>query len=126
MRGIDNELDVRLDPDAGRMSGTSVVHLEITAGGEDNLLFELNRGLDVVSLCDESGRAIRFRRVADEIMIAEPRALRSGDERRITIRFEGALFNESKEQGYSQVSLAPSGSFASWVTSWYPHPAGSG
>jgi len=126
VRSLENVLDVRLDPDAVRMSGTSVLHLEITAGGEDNLLLSLNRGLDVAALSDESGRALPFKHVADEIVIPEMRALRAGDERRITVRFEGTLFNESKEQGYSQVSLAPSGSFASWVTSWYPHAAGGG
>jgi tetratricopeptide (TPR) repeat protein len=126
VRCLENALDVRLDPEAARMSGTSAQHLEITAGGEDSLLLELNRGLEVTALCDESGRAIPFERVADEIVIPETHALRAGDERRITVRFEGTLFNESKEQGYSQVSLAPSGSFASWVTSWYPHAASGG
>jgi aminopeptidase N len=120
-RALDTVLEVDLDPNAGHMHGTSRIRFEITAGGEDSVLLELNRGLGVTSIADETGRPVAFERTADQIVIPEGRSLVAGEQRTLSIAFDGALFNESKEQGFSQVSLAPAGSFASWVTSWYPH-----
>jgi len=34
------------------------------------------------------------------------------------------LFNEAEEYGYSQVNIGHQGSFASWVTHWYPRVSG--
>ena len=45
---------------------------------------------------------------------------RNGQRGRIQVAFRGYLYNEGKEQGYSQVGIAPDGCFASWVTNWYP------
>jgi hypothetical protein len=125
-RSIDTRLDVSLDPEAGRMQGTSSIEIEITAAGETSLLLDLNRGLEISSLIDEHGGLVRFERTADLVVIPVDQALESGERMHLAIHFEGALFNESKEQGYSQVSLSPAGSFASWVTSWYPRVHGDG
>lgn len=120
------DLRVDLHPDLGRMEGTASHRIEILAEGEESLLFGLNRGLEVASIADDAGRALSFDRVADSLSIRVPASLRPGDVLRITIAFRGELFNESKEKGYSQVSLSPEGSFASWVTDWYPRLRGDG
>jgi len=125
-RALDTSLQVTLRPDEGRMRGTTVLRIGITLPGEDSLQLTLNRGLEVTSMTDAKGGAVRFERHADAISIPQPGPLREGEERTLTIGFEGTLFNEAKEQGYSQVSLAPSGSFASWVTGWYPSVTGTG
>jgi aminopeptidase N len=125
-RCADTDLRVDLRPDQGRMEGTISLRIEILADGGDSLLFGLNRGLSVTSVVDDEGRALSFDRVAYRLSIRDLGVLRSGDVRRITIAFRGELFNESQEMGYSQVSLSPAGSFASWVTDWYPRLRGSG
>jgi ketosteroid isomerase-like protein len=125
-RCVNTDLRVELKPDGGTMQGTSTLRIEVTAGGEDSLLLELNRGLTATSIADGQGRPVRFDREADAIVLPQPGLLRSGEARQLTIAFEGKLFNESKEQGYSQVSIAPGGSFASWVTNWYPRLEGTG
>jgi tetratricopeptide (TPR) repeat protein/ketosteroid isomerase-like protein len=119
-------LSVRLDPDAGTMSGTATVSVEILQPGEDNLIFQLNRGLSIIRLTDDSGRELTPTRTADAIVIPLSTRPAQGDSITINIAFAGGLFNERKEQGYSQVSIAPEGCFASWVTSWYPHLQGTG
>lgn len=122
------ETDLRIDlrPDQGRMEGTADLEIEIAEDGEDTLLIGLNRGLEVASIVDAAGHALPFDRVADGLSIREPGLFRTGDVRRITIAFRGELFNDSQERGYSQVSLSPEGSFASWVTDWYPRLRGAG
>jgi hypothetical protein len=125
-RCAETDLRVELRPDLGRMEGTAALRVEILADGEDSLVLGLNRGLDVTSVVDDKGRALPFDRVAGNLSVRDPGPLRSGDVRQITIAFRGELFNDSQEQGYSQVSLAPEGSFASWVTYWYPRLRGDG
>jgi hypothetical protein len=125
-RGLNTELSVELHPEAGTLRGSSKLEVEVTAPGEDVLLLQLNRGLDVRSIRDDKGAKVRFSREADAISLPQPRLLASGERRTLIVDFAGKLFNESREQGYSQVSIAPAGSFASWVTEWYPRLQGTG
>ncbi len=125
-RSMNTNLRVRLDPEAGRMEGEALLRIEIVEPGEDNLLLGLNRGLTVTGIENEAGGSAPFERIADAIVLPQPAPLSAGDERRLVVRFEGALFNETREYGYSQVGIGPEGCFASWVTSWYPHLLGSG
>ena len=120
------DLRVELMPDAGTMRGTSTLRISVTAAGETSLLMELNRGLEVKSVTDGRDHPVEFERDADSIVLPQPVPFDAGVSRTLTIAFEGTLFNESKEQGYSQVSIAPAGSFASWVTNWYPRVRGTG
>jgi hypothetical protein len=126
VRTANTELGVELFPSQGMLRGVSRLKLEVTAPGEDVLLLQLNRGLEVKSLTDSSGASVPFERDADSVSIRQAAILRTGDVRSLTLSFEGKLFNEAKEQGYSQVSIAPAGSFASWVTNWYPRLQGTG
>ena len=125
-RVVNTDLNVELHPESGTMRGSSSLKVEVTAPGEDRLLLQLNRGLTPTSIRDGSGRAVRFSREADALSLPQQRPLRSGETRTLTIEFAGTLFNESREQAYSQVSIAPAGSFASWVTQWYPRLQGTG
>ncbi len=120
------DLQVELMPEQGTIRGKARLSVDIVAGGEDSLLLDLNRGLAATSVEDGEGRPVHFDRGAQSIVISEPRLLRAGETRALAVTFEGKLFNESKEQGYSQVSVAPGGSFASWVTNWYPRLHGTG
>ncbi|HEX7077102.1 MAG TPA: M1 family aminopeptidase [Candidatus Eisenbacteria bacterium] len=117
-------LDVALDPDSASMEATAVLRLAVDLPGEDNLVLALNRGLAVESATDGKGRDLAPRRVADALILPFREALRRGDTLTVRLRYKGSLFNESKELQFSQVSIAPEGSFASWVTSWYPRLAG--
>ncbi len=125
-RCADTRLQVELLPVEGILRGSATLTIETTEPGEDSLLLLLNRGLEVRSVADGRGRPLRFDREADALVIPLPRPLPSRARHTLTVEFEGSLFNESKEQGYSQVSIAPEGSFASWVTGWYPHLQGAG
>jgi tetratricopeptide (TPR) repeat protein len=126
VRATHVDLRAELSPESGTMRGTAAERIEIAADGEDALLVDLNRGLAVKSIADEKGGAVPYERTADLVVVPEPRGLRAGDVLTLNVEFEGSLFNESKEQGFSQVSIAPAGSFASWVTHWYPRPSGNG
>src|SRR5262245_1458193 len=120
------DLRVELNPEAGTLRGSSTLRFTITAAGEISVLMQLNRGIEIRSMSDGRNRPVRFEREADSIVIPQSAPLRAGETRVLTVAFEGKLFNEAKEQGFSQVSIAPAGSFASWVTSWYPHLQGDG
>ncbi len=133
-RARDTDLRVDLHPELGTLSARSRVSAELMAPGEDRLLLRLNRGLEIDSIESPSGGPIAWTRVADLVSIplsgfpgvegglARP----APDTIAFTLRFHGAFFNESREQGYSQVGIARDASFASWVTNWYPHLVGPG
>lgn len=125
-RATSTDLQIKLHPEEGTMRGSSNLEVEVTAPGEDSLILVLNRGLAVKAIRDGGGRTVRFSREADAISVPQQRSLRAGERRTLAIEFAGTFFNESKEQGYSQVSIAPAGSFASWVTGWYPRVQGGG
>lgn len=126
-RTLHIDLGIALAPEAGTMRGTARLDVEVLENGEDSLLLALNRGLEIKTLTDGKGRPVHFERTADGIEVPEDgRLLRAGDQRTLEVTFAGKLFNEAKEQGFSQVAISPGGSFASWVTSFYPHLAGSG
>ncbi len=119
-----DDLAITLAPDQGTLSGRSRLSVGLTAHGEDLLVLRLNRGLEIERLADAAGRPVAFERVGDVFTV--PCSGAAGDSLVLAIEFAGALFNESREVGYSQVGIGPEGSFASWVTSWYPHVAGTG
>lgn len=125
-RSASTDLSVEIRPDKGTMGGSATIRVEVVEPGEDSLLVELNRGLEVRSLSVDRGRSLRFEREGSSIVVPMDRPLRKAQTVVLTLSFEGRLFNEAREQGYSQVSIAPAGSFASWVTDWYPHLAGAG
>ncbi|MGE5175945.1 MAG: M1 family aminopeptidase [Hyphomicrobiales bacterium] len=120
------DLQVRLDPDKGTLRGTATVHVGFELPGEDNLLLALNRGLEIDSMRDTGGATMPFTRVADAIVVPLGAPAHKGDSLTVHVEFRGTPFNESAENHYSQISVAPEGSFASWVTEWYPRVQGPG
>ncbi len=119
-RSIDLSID--LHPEEGTLTATARMRVEVTEPGEDRLLLALNRGLTIRSIVGEDGRPLPFTRDAD--LVAINLELAAGDSAAFTIAFDGSFYNERKDQGYSQVGITPAGSFASWVTDWYPHIRG--
>jgi len=116
------EIDVAVNVDDGMLRGKASIRFTVLQPGTDTLLVALNRGLSVTSLTDEAGNDLPYSRVADQIRIQQPeRFIRKGMTDAVKIRYTGGLFNESSEKGYSQVHIGPEGSFASWVTNWYPN-----
>jgi hypothetical protein len=123
------DLRVRLEPDSATLVATATLTVRATLPGQDHLILRLNRGLAVTHAwvgapdggrTDLESRALVPDRVADAAVIPLGRTLSEGDSVTVTLEYRGGLFNESRERGYSQVSIAPEGCFASWVTSWYP------
>jgi hypothetical protein len=135
-RSLSTDLQVDLDPAGGKISGSARMTVELPAPGEDALLLGLNRGLAIQGIHAVGGAPLDFRRVADVVVVPIPESVsrqaprlgRSAERDSMTIEvaFDGTFFNESREQGYSQVGISPEGCFASWVTSWYPHVLGVG
>ncbi len=123
-RARSTDLRVDLQPEKGTISGSATLSVQLRAPGEDALLLRLNRGLDLTSIRDARGRDMQFSRIADMVRVALPQGAHPPDSLTLRVEFAGTFFNESREVHYSQVGIAPGGSFASWVTNWYPHLAG--
>lgn len=115
-------LDVVLDPDNGTLHGKAELRLAILEPGETMFLIALNRGLALDAVTDADGRDLTYSRVGDQIRIPWPGdGMQEGTTGTLRMKYHGSLFNESKEHGYTQVNIGPEGSFASWVTNWYPN-----
>ena len=133
-RSRSTDLRVELDPAAGTITGTARLTVDLSEPRPDALLMGLNRGLDIRGVRSPDGTPLEFRRTADALVVALPGASRQAragghaavDTAAIEVEFGGTFFNETREQGYSQVGIGPQGCFASWVTNWYPHVMGTG
>ncbi|HPQ41769.1 MAG TPA: hypothetical protein PLV45_15485, partial [bacterium] len=114
------DMTVELFPERGEMQGNATIRYEIVEPGETSLVMSLNRGIDITDLRDGEGRPLEIRRTGRLAMIDFGREFPPGATGELKVAFHGTLFNESSERGFSQVAITPMGSFASWVTSWYP------
>ncbi len=119
------DLTIVLDQENNVMQGKAVITIDIVEGGEDNLLFALNRGLNVTSITKEGDVSLEYEQRDGSIIVPWHTAFKGGETPTITVSFDGSLFNETEALGYSQVNIGPQGSFASWVTNWYPRLSGS-
>ncbi|MFB3907349.1 MAG: M1 family aminopeptidase [Candidatus Eisenbacteria bacterium] len=125
-RAEKTDLAVALFPEEGRMEAEAAIKLRALEPDLDVAVLSLNRGLAVSKVTGKDGEELAFERRADALFVTLPKAAKDGDTVQFTVRYAGSLFNETKEFGYSQVAISPEGSFASWVTNWYPRLLGDG
>ncbi len=114
------DLQLELAPDSALMRGRCKLTLTVLQSGPTSVLLKLNRGLKVSKLEMNGKRYDDFSRHGITIELTPPSPLVVGDTLNVSLEYSGSLFNESKIYGYSQVNIGPEGSFASWVTDWYP------
>lgn len=114
------DLTVELDPAHGTINGKAIIDIEIIEPHEDNLLLNLNRGLKVTSITGDDDARLDYERSNLAIIIPWHTTFKDNENLTITVHFNGSFFNETEEWGYSQANIGPQGSFASWVTHWYP------
>ncbi|MBN1552196.1 hypothetical protein JW979_12050 [bacterium] len=113
-------LTMTIDPENHILSGQSHIQYLVTETGPDNLVLSLNRGLDITKITDDNGKPIAFERTGTTIVVPFTHTLTLNSKGQLIVKYSGGLFNESQEIGYSQVNIGFDGSFASWVTRWYP------
>ena len=116
------DLVMELFPAEHRLDARARLVVGVKPEGADNVVLQLNRGLEVHSIEDAEGTTLPFTRRAEFIVVPLPHT--ESDSLELTLDYAGELFNEAREQGYSQVGIGPEGSFASWVTDWYPRVRG--
>jgi tetratricopeptide (TPR) repeat protein len=114
------DLNIELFPEKGTMQGKALIKMKIIEPGENNVLLKLNRGLKISSVTGNDEKELKYLQEDDALIIPWNSIFEGNEPLTITIHFSGTLYNESKERGYSQVNIGPQGSFASWVTNWYP------
>jgi tetratricopeptide (TPR) repeat protein len=114
------DLQVHLEPDSARMSGQCTLSLTVLDNGPNTIILALNRGLEVSNLSVNGRPHSDFERRGRIIEFSPADPLKAEDKFTVALEFAGSLFNESAPYGYSQVNIGPEGSFASWVTDWYP------
>ncbi len=114
------DLRVELHPETGTMAGKGTLRLSVVETGPTSIVLALNRGLAVSAVAVNGSSISDFQRKGAILELPVAGGLKAADSIEIAVEFAGSLFNESEIYGYSQVSIAPEGSFASWVTHWYP------
>jgi tetratricopeptide (TPR) repeat protein len=114
------DIDMKFNPSEHYMSATAKIELSIIEGGENNLLFLLNRGLSINKLTDSKGRSLPFEISNLVVEIPWKTKLKKGEKLILFFEYSGDFFNEFSELGYSLVNIGPEGCFANFVTQWYP------
>lgn len=113
-------LESNLDPENGHVQATAKIDFIILKDGENNILFHLNRGLNIDRITDEEGNDLEFERIADIVIIPWQEDLISGGEHQLEFEYSGDFFNEHKEYQYNLAYIGVEGCFANFVTNWYP------
>lgn len=114
------DISVTLNPDRQLLEARAEIDFEILEEGEDNLLFWLNRGLDLQKVVDEKGKVLPFTRKDMNVVIPWEDTLKKGQRIKLTFYYSGNLFSENKELGYRVTYIGKEGVFASFGAQWYP------
>ncbi|MBT4523110.1 MAG: tetratricopeptide repeat protein [Halieaceae bacterium] len=117
-------LSIHLEPAKPLISGTATIDMNISRGGENNLLFLLNRGLEVHSISTKDGAKLGFERSDVSLLIPWNHTFAGNESISLKIEFSGDFFNPNQELGWSLVNISEEGSFANFVTQWYPRVNG--
>jgi tetratricopeptide (TPR) repeat protein len=123
-QAIWTNLAVELEPENGRMSAVASIQCEVVNDAVDALVFNLNRGLTITSLADDQGREITFERIGTTILVPIGESHGAGERLDFQFAYAGSLFNETRELHYSNVNIGLEGSYASWLSAWYPQLMG--
>ena len=113
-------LDMVFEPTQRNMIGTAEIELKVVEGGENNLLFWLNRGLTIHSITDDKGKDLPFERNNLAVLIPWATTFSGVEQIKLKIKYSGNFFNEFEQSGYSLVNIGEEGCFANFVTQWYP------
>ncbi len=96
-------LDIAVDDEAKRVSGTATHRLAAINDGLRTVLFDQD-GLDIRGVKDESGRALEFEVHDDKLEVRLPRARKAGDPFELRIRYEASpkkgMFFVSPDKAY--------------------------
>ncbi len=114
------ELSVELDPARRLMKATARVTCELLEESVDTLAFTLNRGLEIASITDERGAQVPFERRGPVVLVPLQQPRNESATQAFHFEYRGSLFNETAALGYSNVNIGPEGSYASWLSAWYP------
>ncbi len=120
LKANDVVIESHLDPENGHIQATAEINFTILEGGENNIIFHLNRGLNIDRISDEDENDLEFDRIADIVIIPWQKDLISGGEHQLKFHYSGTFFNEFKEHKYNLAYIGIEGCFANFITNWYP------
>jgi tetratricopeptide (TPR) repeat protein len=123
-RPASTDLKVEIDPEGGLMKAEARISLKELAEGVDALIFSLNRGLEIESIEDEQGSDVAFTRTGQTVIVSLEQLRPGKTLPALRFAYQGGLFNETAELGYSNVNIGLEGSYASWLSAWYPQVMG--
>ena len=124
MQSLYTTIDSHFYPKKNEMEASAELDVKILLGGENNLLFQLNRGLKIHYIKDSEGNQYSFERNGQAIVVKWDKPLNKGNEIKLNFKYSGNFFNESQEQNYSLVNIGESACFSSWGGNWYPRVNG--
>lgn len=104
-------LDVRLDPAAGRLTGTAFLDLE--SGRQELRAFALRLFPDLIvkAIADDRGRPLPFHQERHEVSVLLNEPLDTGARFGLEVRYGGVAFDTVRSSTYHLRS----------TTAWYPH-----
>ena len=120
LKAKDAVIESHIDPKNGHIQATAEIDISILEDGENNILFYLNRGLNIDRITDGEENDLEFDRIANVVIIPWQTALSSGQHHQLNFQYSGNFFNEYKENNYNLAYIGVEGCFANFVTNWYP------
>jgi hypothetical protein len=113
------DLAVELDPVKGIMKGEAGIRLQRSGSGSDDIFLDLNHELTVISVNDEAGRLLPFKRNDDSLAVTPPPLSASGV-CTIQVRYQGSFHERVPELDLLNAWIGTPVSHAFSSSRWYP------
>ncbi|NHJ47515.1 MAG: hypothetical protein FK733_06995 [Asgard group archaeon] len=120
---IETNLQVYLDTKGNKLEGFAYLLFDLTLSNVENLYLKLNRGLVPTDIFDNNDNRIMFLRKGDSIELKTKDVTTEENKVVMKIKFNGIPYNTTGKFGYKIVYIGEKGSYASFISNWYPQIA---
>jgi hypothetical protein len=117
---IETNLNVFLNVKENILEGFAYLLFDLTLSNVENLYLKLNRGLYPSDIFDEKDNNVMYIRKGDSIELKTKDVSVDGKKVVMKIKFDGIPFNTTEKFGYKVIYIGEEGSYASFISNWYP------
>ncbi|MCX6557724.1 MAG: hypothetical protein NTW95_09900, partial [Candidatus Aminicenantes bacterium] len=107
------------------MKGEAGIRLQSSGSGSEAILLDLNHELTVISVNDEAGRPLPFRRNDDSLAVTPPQPLSASGVCTIQVSYQGSFHERVPELDLLNAWIGTPVSHAFSSSHWYPQMSGS-
>ncbi len=117
---VKTSLDISLNLKYNKMDVFAYLTFNLLIKNLDTIHIKLNRGLEPTEIFDNNNKRIQFLRIGDSIELNTKDVIVDKNSVALKIRYNGVPYNSTGKFGYKIIHIGKEGSYASFVSNWYP------